>query len=69
MLDADFVLKYDRSISLLVPLTTEASAWIEDRVSEDRTYFGLALVIEHRYLADLVHGIEAEGLKVELEAR
>ncbi len=69
MLDADFVLKYDRSISLLVPLTDAASAWIEDRVSEDRTYFGPALVIEHRYLADLVHGIEAEGLKVELEAR
>lgn len=52
------------SLALVTPVTAEARAWIEENVSDERTWFGHALVCEHRYLEDLITGMEESGLRV-----
>jgi hypothetical protein len=35
-----------------------------EHLPENRTTFGSAVVVEHRYIADIVGGIRADGLEV-----
>jgi hypothetical protein len=60
----DFEVENHQSIFLLRPLTPVAESWIEEFLPEDCTYFGSAVVVEHRYIADIVHGIQNDGLAV-----
>jgi hypothetical protein len=51
--------------SSLFHLTTpEASAWVEENVTAEAQFFGTALVVEPRYVADLIHGMHEAGLEV-----
>lgn len=50
------------SIVLIRPLTADAKRWIFENVSEDSQFFGDALVIEPRYVAHLLVGLEDAGL-------
>lgn len=61
----DFTVQNEGSIFLLHPLTPAANAWIEEHIPEDAQYFGNAVVVEHRYIADIVGGIQRDGLTVE----
>ena len=48
------------------PLTDAGRAWIEANVqSEDWQWLGSALCVEHRYIANLIEGMKADGLIVE----
>jgi hypothetical protein len=62
----DALLENHFSIFLVRPLTAAASDWIETNVSEDRQYFGNSLVVEPRYVVDLVEGMREAGLAVQL---
>lgn len=54
------------TIFLVRPLTPLAESWLDSHVDqEDAQHFGNALVVEHRYVQDLVAGMQADGLKVE----
>lgn len=52
------------SVILVTPVTDAASAWIEEHTASDAQFFGPALVVEPRYLDDLVRGMQDDGLVV-----
>lgn len=52
------------SIFLLRPLTKKARAWLKDSVDPEAQWFGGALVVEPRYVADIVTGARENGLTV-----
>ena len=60
----DFEVENHFTIFLLRPLTPAAESWIDEHISEDARYFGSAVVVEHRYIADIVQGIQDDGLAV-----
>jgi hypothetical protein len=60
----DFVVENHGSIFLLQPLSPSAKSWIEEFLPEDHMSFGSAVVVEHRYIQDIVEGIRNDGLVV-----
>jgi hypothetical protein len=60
----DFSVQNEGSIFLLRPFTYPAREWIRDNISPDRVMFGDAVVVEHRFILDLIDGIFADGLEV-----
>ena len=63
----DFVLENHGSICLLRPLTSSAVAWVEEHIGQDngfQPYFP-TVVVEPRYMADIVEGIRNVGLAVQ----
>src|SRR6266404_7786421 len=54
----DFEVENHQSIFLLRPLTPAAESWIREFLPQDCTYFCSAVVVEHRFIADIVHGIQ-----------
>ncbi len=51
------------SVYLINPLTTECRDWLKDNVSEDAMYLGLSLAVEHRYVENLVLGLQEHGFE------
>ncbi len=60
----DFIVENHFTIFLLTPLTPAANSWIDEHLPEDRMTFAGAVVVEHRYIADIVRGAIADGLAV-----
>jgi hypothetical protein len=60
----DFAVANHGTIVLLQPLTRAANEWIAANLPADRLHYAGAIVIEPRYLADIVAGIRADGLEV-----
>jgi len=62
----DFLVENHGSIFLLKPLTPAATAWVEEHIGQDNGYQGLwpSVIIEPRYIADIVAGIQNDGLAV-----
>jgi hypothetical protein len=50
------------TIYLLTPITPDAEAWIEEHLPDDAQHFGPSIVVEHRYIDDIVAGMQADGL-------
>jgi hypothetical protein len=61
---ADFLVADYGTLFLLQPLTDRASAWVEEHLAADRLTWGSAVVVEPRYVADIVAGIRDDGLVV-----
>ena len=62
---ADVIVGGGGSIYTLTPLSDEAKAWIDENVeSEGYQWLGSSLCVEHRYVADVVEGMQAAGLIV-----
>jgi hypothetical protein len=66
MKDKDFTLAIHGSISLLMPISKLAQQWVTDNLPDESelTFYGGSIVIEHRYVRDIVDGIRADGLSV-----
>jgi hypothetical protein len=62
---ADFFVQNEGSLFLLRPLTDAAREWIGEYIPEGAQTWGDAIVIEHRYIADVVAGAQRDGLVVE----
>jgi hypothetical protein len=60
----DFFVENHGTIFLLQPLTPVANSWIQENLPEDRLAFGGAVVVEHRYITDIVRGAMADGMEV-----
>ncbi|SRR6266404_1902414 len=62
----DFLIENHGSIFLLKPQTDSATSWIEEHIGEDNGYqpYYPTVVVEHRYIADIVAGIQGDGLAV-----
>ena len=61
----DFEISGGRTVYLLHPLTREARAWVDEHLPADATWFGSAVVVEHRYIGDIVGGAIGDGLVVQ----
>ena len=62
---ADFKVENHGSIVLVRALNPAADRWLNDNViGEETQLWGDAVVVEPRYVADLVEGIQSEGMTV-----
>lgn len=59
----DVTVHYHGSVCIVVPETDEATEWIDEFVYEPMWYCG-GIVVEPRYLENLVAGMEEYGLEV-----
>jgi hypothetical protein len=60
----DFSVSNHGSIFLLEPHTDAAIDWVADHLPAEALTFGDAVVVEHRFISDIVTGIQADGLAV-----
>ncbi len=62
----DFLVENHGSIFLLRPQNENAIAWVNEHIGQDNGYqpYYPTVVIEHRYVADIVAGIQDDGLVV-----
>jgi hypothetical protein len=61
---ADFEVIGGPSVYLLRPMNDGARSWAEEHLPEDRTTWGGAIAVEHRYIDDIVAGIRGDGMTV-----
>jgi hypothetical protein len=61
----DFLVEDHGSIFLLSPQTDPARTWIDEHISREgfQPYWP-TVVVEHRYISDIVEGIRNDGLAV-----
>lgn len=64
MAKPDFFVRNEKTIYLLEPLTDAGREWVREHLPEDATYWGDSVVVEWRYIRDIVDGIRRDGLKV-----
>jgi len=62
----DFLVENHGSIFLLKPRTPSATSWVEEHIGRENGYqpYYPTVVVEHRYIADIVAGIQNDGLAV-----
>jgi hypothetical protein len=62
----DFLVENHDSIFLLKPLTPSAISWVDEHIGQENGYqpHFPTIVVEHRYIADIVAGIQNDGLEV-----
>lgn len=53
------------SIFLLTPISKAAKEWTDSKLDPDAQMFGNAIVVEHRYISDIVQGMQNDGLTVQ----
>jgi hypothetical protein len=52
------------TLALVRPLTQRATEWISQHLQDHSQWFGPALIMEHRYLVNLLPGMIEDGLHV-----
>lgn len=65
---SDFQVLNAGSIVILTPISPEADAWVEENVGiNDETQFWgkKGIVVEPRYIVDIVNGITEAGFEIE----
>ena len=53
------------SIYLLSPTSRRGQRWIDEHISDDGQKWPGAIVVEHRFIGDIVRGAIADGLRVQ----
>jgi len=59
----DFRLLDAGSICVLTPQNTAAKTWVNENIGDHQEWAG-GVVIEHRYVLDIIQGIAADGLTI-----
>ena len=62
---ADFSVNNQGNIFLLTAKSEAGQEWIAEYIGGDVQMFGDAIVVDHRYISDIVQGIMEDGLTVE----
>jgi hypothetical protein len=62
---ADLVFQNHGSIFVCIPDTDEGKDWIDQNISDDAMPWGRGIVIEHRFVGDIIQGAINDGLEVE----
>lgn len=60
----DFLLEGQGTIYVLFPQNPAAEEWVFQNLPSDAQRWAGGIVIEHRYVGDIVFGIQNEGLVV-----
>ena len=60
----DFIVEGGGSLFLLRPLSDAGRAWVEENIGQGNGHqpYWPTVVVEHRYIADIVAGIQGDGL-------
>jgi hypothetical protein len=61
---SDFELSGHGTLYRLRPLTQAAHSWVDEHLPEDALDWCGAIVVEHRYIGDIVRGASGDGLVV-----
>lgn len=61
----DFRVSGGGSLYILSPLTEAARDWVAEHIGDDAQTFGGGIAVEHRYIGDIVDGIQCDGLTVQ----
>jgi hypothetical protein len=61
---ADFEVSKHGTIFIFTPLTPAARDWVAEFLSQDARRWAGGVVIEHRYISDVVIGAQRDGLMV-----
>jgi hypothetical protein len=64
-MDTDFTVAGGGTLYILRPNTDQAKAWVEEHIESDAQKWGGGVCVEHRYIGDIVNGIQAEGMTVQ----
>ena len=62
---SDFQLQPEGTIYVLYPRTDIAQQWVDDHI-QDYMSWGNGVVVEHRYISDIIQGVVQDGLSVEV---
>jgi hypothetical protein len=62
----DFRLINAGTIAVLTPYTAAGKAWVSTHIDPDHQQWAGGVVIEHRFVLDILNGIEGDGLTVAL---
>ena len=60
----DFQVINHGTLYLLIPNTPRAKQWVQDNLPRDHIKYDDASVIEHRYIGDIIDGIQADDLDI-----
>lgn len=60
----DLIVHGGGTVYLLRPTSATGKAWIEEHIDRNAQWFGGGVVVEHRYIRDIVVGAISDGLKV-----
>lgn len=52
------------TLAILVAITPAGQDWVAEHIPKDAQTFGGGIVIEHRYVADIMRGALADGLEI-----
>ena len=61
---ADLDVQGSGSVYLLRPVSPCGASWMAEHIPSDAMRFAWAIVVEHRYIYDIVVGALADGLRV-----
>lgn len=59
---SDFTLRDEGTIFLLSPASASGWEWVEQFIPSNAQWWGVAVVVEHRYIEDIKAGIKRDGL-------
>ncbi len=60
----DVIVRNEGSVYLFCPLSAHAKTWLDGHVEPNATWFGSALVVEHRYAWALAEGLKDAGFSL-----
>ena len=60
----DFQVINHGTLYLLIPNTPRAKEWVRVNLPQDHMKYDDASVIEHRYIGDIIEGIQADDLEI-----
>lgn len=61
----DIRFEHHGSVSLMFHMTPAGRDWIKEHTPEDASTWGHAIVVEPRYVQDIVNGATVDGLAVQ----
>ena len=60
----DFQIVNHGTLYLIYPITPRAKRWVEKNLPQDHMKYAEASVVEHRYIGDIIDGIQADELDI-----
>jgi hypothetical protein len=65
-MNEDFWMMYDGgTVSLFMPVSDGAKVWVTENITDPETqWLGRCFAVEHRYIDNIVVGIEEAGLTI-----
>ena len=60
----DFQVVNHGTLYLLIPNTPRARRWVQENLPQDHMKYDDASIIEHRYIGDIIDGIQADDLDI-----